>query len=41
MRGRPFRVDWRDEDTTATLKRAYQHERDAAVRQRLQALWLL
>lgn len=39
--GRPFRVDWRDEDTAAALKRAYQEEHTPAVRERLQALWLL
>jgi len=41
MRGRPFRVDWREADSAAALKRAYQAERTPAVRQRLQALWLL
>jgi transposase len=41
MRGRPFRVDWQGEDSAEALKRAYQAERDATSRQRLQALWLL
>jgi transposase len=40
-RGRPFVVAWRDEDTEATLRTAYRAERDPALRQRLQALWLL
>lgn len=41
MRGRPFRLTWQDEDTTATLKATYQTERDPSVRQRVQGLWLL
>lgn len=40
-RGRPFQVDWREEDSALALKRAFQAERTLAVRQRLQALWLL
>jgi len=40
-RGRPFVVAWRDEDTEEALRTAYRGEREAAVRQRLQALWLL
>jgi len=40
-RGRPFVVAWHDEDTEAALRAAYRAERDPALRQRLQALWLL
>jgi transposase len=40
-RGRPFVVAWRDEDTEEALRSAYRGERDSALRQRLQALWLL
>ena len=40
-RGRPFVVAWRDEDTEEALRTAYRAERDPALRQRLQALWLL
>ena len=41
MRGRPFRVEWRAEDTPEALKARYQAERDGKVRTRLHALWLL
>jgi transposase len=41
IRGRPFEVTWREEDTAAALKAAYQAERTPAVRTRLHALWLL
>ena len=41
MRGRPFRVDWQEQDTAETLRAQYRAEADPAVRQRLQALWLL
>lgn len=41
MRGRPFRIDWREADTPEALKADYHGERDAAIRTRLQALWLL
>lgn len=41
MRGRPFVVDWREEDTTEALKAAYQRERDIEVRTRRHGLWLL
>lgn len=41
MRGRPFRVAWRADDTTAALKAAYQGEAVGAIRQRLHGLWLL
>lgn len=41
MRGRPFHVEWQAADTVATLKAAYQGEREGAIRQRLQGLWLL
>jgi transposase len=40
-RGRPFVVAWREEDTEEALRTAYRTEREAAIRQRLQALWLL
>ena len=41
MIGRPFRVDWRPEDTPEALKAAYLSERDGTVRTRLHGLWLL
>ena len=41
MRGRPFRVTWREEDTLEALKAAYQGERDIEPRTRLHGLWLL
>lgn len=41
MRGRPFVVEWRAEDTVEALKAAYQAERDREVRVRLHSLWLL
>lgn len=41
MRGRPFIVEWRVEDTTESLKAAYQKERDIELRTRLHGLWLL
>ena len=41
MRGRPFEVTWRQEDTTEALKAAYQRERDSEPRTRLHGLWLL
>jgi transposase len=41
VRGRPFVVDWRDDDTEEVLKGAYLAERDGIIRSRLQALWLL
>ena len=41
IRGRPFAVKWRGEDTEEALKAAYQAERDPAIRTRLHALWLL
>ncbi len=40
-RGRPFVVAWQDEDTEEALRAAYRAERDPALRQRVQALWLL
>lgn len=39
--GRPFVVAWQDADTEAALCAAYRAEHDPAMRQRLQALWLL
>ena len=41
MQGRPFQVEWRAEDSPASLKAAYQREGDGAIRQRLHGLWLL
>ena len=41
MRGRPFRVTWREEDTSEALKAAYQGERARELRTRLHGLWLL
>ena len=41
MIGRPFRVDWRREDSPESLKAAYLAERDANLRTRLHGLWLL
>ena len=41
MIGRPFRVDWRTEDTPEALKAAYLAERDGTLRTRLHGLWLL
>lgn len=41
MIGRPFRVDWRTEDTQEALKAAYLAERDSRLRTRLHGLWLL
>ena len=40
-RGRPFVVAWHEEDTEEVLRVAYRAERDPALRQRVQALWLL
>lgn len=40
-RGRPLAVIWREADTEEALRAAYRTERDGAIRQRLQALWLL
>ncbi len=41
MRGRPFEVIWREEDTTEALKATYRKERDIELRTRLHGLWLL
>ena len=41
MTGRPFHVDWNPEDTAEALRSAYRAERDAMLRTRLHALWLL
>ena len=41
MRGRPFEVTWRQEDTTEALKAGYQGERGIELRRRLHGLWLL
>ena len=40
-RGRPFRIEWRAEDTAERLQAIYRAEKDAAVRLRLHGLWLL
>ena len=40
-RGRPFRVEWRAEDTVEALQAAYRAEKRAEQRQRLHGLWLL
>jgi transposase len=40
-RGRPFRVEWRAEDTAEALQAAYRAEKRAEPRQRLHGLWLL
>jgi transposase len=39
--GRPLRIAWAAEDTSAALQRAYRAERDRHVALRLHALWLL
>lgn len=41
MRGRPFVVNWREDDTEETLKAAYLGEHEGVIRSRLHALWLL
>ena len=41
MIGRPFRMEWHEEDTQAALKKAYQSQRDVSIRTRLHVLWLL
>ena len=41
MIGRPFRMEWHEEDTQAALKKAYQSRRDVSIRTRLHVLWLL
>ena len=41
MIGRPFRVDWRTEDTPEALKAAYLAERGGTPRTRLHGPWLL
>ena len=41
MRGRPFEVAWREEDTKEALKGVYRRERDIELRTRLHGLWLL
>jgi putative transposase len=40
-RGRPFVVQWRENDTVEALKEIYLAEGDGIIRSRLQALWLL
>lgn len=40
-RGRPFVVAWREGDDAAALQAAYRKEKVAAVKPRLQALWLV
>ena len=41
MPGRPFVMDWAEEDTEAALKVVYRSEPDGKRRMRLQGLWLL
>jgi transposase len=41
MRGRPFTLTWRPDDSEAAFKAAYLAERDGLLRTRLQALWLV
>jgi transposase len=41
VRGRPFVLQWRDDDTEEALKSAYLAEHEGVIRSRLQALWLL
>jgi transposase len=41
MRGRPFVLAWREDDTEEALRTIYRAERDGALRSRLHALWLL
>lgn len=41
MAGRRLRVTWEEPDTAKALRQAYRAEDDAAVRMRLQGLWLL
>ena len=41
MRGRPFEVTWREEDTREALRASYRRERDIELRTRLHGLWLL
>jgi hypothetical protein len=38
MRGRPFTMTWRPDDSPEVLKAAYLSERDGLIRTRLQAL---
>jgi transposase len=40
-RGRPFRIEWRAEDTAECLHALYRMEKDGTVRSRLHGLWLL
>ena len=40
LRGRPFQVDWREEDTETALKVASQGERAGVIRRRLHGRWL-
>jgi len=41
IRGRPFAIEWQAADTAEALKAAYQTARDAVIRTRLHALWLV
>ena len=41
MIGRPFRMEWHEEDTPAALKRTYLSQRDVSIRTRLHVLWLI
>ena len=40
-RGRPFEVEWQEQDTAEALRAAARRERDGRARERLQGLWLL
>ena len=40
-RGRPFRIEWRAEDTAEALQAAYRTEKRTEQRLRLHGLWLL
>ncbi len=41
MIGRPFRMEWHQQDTPAALKEAYLSQEDVSIRTRLHVLWLL
>lgn len=40
-RGRPLRIEWRDQDDASRLAALYRAEHDLELHQRLHALWLL
>ena len=41
MIGRPLRIDWHENDTSESLKEAYQSQADVRIRTRLHLLWLV